>query len=339
MPARISQLMVLLAVVLLASTACGGGSGNAGGEDAQQQVQMGIGLPGPETHPYSVGALRFQELVEEKSGGQIEVDLFLDGTLGGEREIVEAVQAGTVEMGVVTSDGALPAFVFENQVFSIPYLIRDREHAYAVLDGEVGDELATLSEQEGLRTVGYWELGFRHFTNSVREVQAPEDMVGLSFRVQEAPVWTAFIQSLDATPQAIAFDELYSALQQGVVDGQENPVATIRSIQLDEVQEYLTLSAHTYAPGSVLLNPQFLDGLTDEQQQWIQEAVEETTPYQREQIEQSEEEDIEFLGGEGGMQVSEVDTEAFADATSGVAEEVSDIVPPELVEQVRNEGQ
>ena len=217
----------------------------------------------------------------------------------------------------------------------MPYLFRDRDHVYKALDGEIGKELGDKLLAQGLRSLGFCELGWRHFTNNVRPASKPEDLKDLKIRVQEAKVWFGLVEALGATPTPIPFGELYTALQQRTVDGQENPVGSIRSMKFYEVQKYLTLDGHTYAPGSVLINPKFFDDLSPELQQVVEEAAKEAIASQREIIAKQEAEDLQYLK-DNGMEVIEADRDAFVEATKDVPEAVSDQVPLDLVERVRN---
>lgn len=342
------QLILLVVGFLIAALLLAGCSSQApapqGGSSQQSQqgqgpakgaIQIKYAVVGPDDHPYTIMAKKFKELVEAKTNGQVQVTIFPNAQLGSEREMAEGVRMGTIQMTTVTSDGTLPAWVPELQVLSIPYLFRDRDHAYKVLDGDVGKELGNKLLAQGLRSLGFCELGWRHFTNNVRPIAKPEDAKGLKIRVQEAKIWFSLVQALGATPTPIPFGDLYTALQQRTVDGQENPVATIRSMKFYEVQKFLTLDGHTYSAGSVLINPKFYDGLSPEIQKAIEDSAAEAISYQRQVIAQKETEDLQFLKDKG-MQVTEPDRNAFAEATKNIPEQVKDMVPLALVEKVRN---
>ncbi|HSC69884.1 MAG TPA: DctP family TRAP transporter solute-binding subunit, partial [Candidatus Methylomirabilis sp.] len=184
---------------------------------------------GSMTHPYSVGIQKLTPILEKNSGGAIKLQVFCCAQLGSERELAEGTRLGTINVTSVAAEGALPAWVPELQAFGLPFLIRNREHAYKVLDGPVGKELEAKLEAQGLHVLGWWELGFRNMTTKNRPIHTPDDLKGLKMRVQEAKVWLGLMRSLGAIPTPIPFGELYNALQQGVVDGQENPIVTIVS--------------------------------------------------------------------------------------------------------------
>jgi len=337
------KVIALLMVFALLFTACSSPSQEpaqtespSGGEQQEKAVEIKYATVGPDEHQYTIASMKFKEIIEAKSNGRIKVTLFPNGQLGGEREMAEGVKMGTIEMTTVTTDGALPSWVSDTQVFSIPYIFRDKEHVYKTLDGALADELNPKFEAQGFKHLGFVELGLRHFTNNKKEIKSAADIKDLKIRVQEAPIWFALIKALKGTATPIAFNELYTALQQGVVDGQENPLATIRSMKFYEVQKYLTLDAHTYAPGSVLMNKAFFDKLSAEDQKLVQEAVDEMKVYQRELISSKDEENLNFLK-EQGMIVTEPDRQSFMDATKDIpnVEEVKKLVRPELVELVR----
>jgi tripartite ATP-independent transporter DctP family solute receptor len=340
---KIAFLVSLVLILSLVFTGCGqkpaAESGDKGGapQTEAKPVTLKWATSGPEDHQYTIGARKFEELIEAKSEGKIIVEIFPNSQLGGEREAIEGTKNGTITMTSVTSDGALPAWVPETQVFTIPYLFRDAEHVYKALDGEVGEYLGEKCEAQGFKHLGFFELGFRHFTNNKRPINEPADMKGLKIRVQEAPIWFALIEAVDGIATPIAFNELYSAMQQGVVDGQENPLRTISSMKYYEVQQYLALDAHTYAPGSVIMNLKAWNELPVEYQKLVQECVDEAVAYQRKFVSDKAAEDLQFLKDQG-MNVTEPDLAKFAEATKHIAEldQVKKLVPQELIDMVRN---
>lgn len=345
------KFMAILLVLIISSTlltACGGssdttttaatqeGSNDTTKSPSAKAIEIKVATVGNETHQSTIGAGFFKEKIEELSGGQITVTIFPNGSLGGEREAAESVKLGTIQMTIVTTDGALPAWVPDVQILSIPYLFTNKEEAYDILDNTLQDEFAPLFEAQGFKHLGFMELGFRHFTNNVREIVSASDMAGLSIRVQEAPIWVALIQMLGATATPVSFNELYTALQQGMVDGQENPITSIASSRFNEVQKYMTLDGHTYAAESVIMNLSFYNGLTDEQQGWVNQAAAYAVENQRKKVSEQEEKYLQELIDSGMQVVTEPDLDSFIKATEGLylRDDVKALVSTDLVELI-----
>ncbi len=206
----------------------------------------------------------FKYLVESESGGQMKVELYPAGQLGAELELVGQVQSGALQMTMVS--GVFGRFCNEVSILDIPYLFSSAPVAYTVLDGEFGQRLADhCLARTGMRILAYGEVGFRNFTNNVREIKSPDDIKGLKLRVQEVPLYLSLVKALGGIPTPIAWSETPGALRTGVVDGQENPVAIILSMKFYEFQKYMTLDQHVYGTDFILVNDAFFKGLTDEQ--------------------------------------------------------------------------
>ncbi|HLR71378.1 MAG TPA: DctP family TRAP transporter solute-binding subunit [Pseudogracilibacillus sp.] len=328
-----------LTFILMFAVACGssddtGGSDDTATNDTEDSVTLKLAHTGSEEHQYHLASEKFKELVEEKTDGSVVIDIHPNATLGSEADVIEQVMDGSVEMTTVAPDSSYANTVPEMNVFGIPYLFKDRDHAYSTLDGEIGQELLDLAEDHNMKGLGYWEVGFRHISNNAQEIEKPEDMSGLKIRVQPAPVWEDHMKALDANPTPVDFNELYSALDQGIVDGQENPLPTIDSMKFYEVQKYVSLTAHTYNPAVTVMNLGVWESLSEDQQTAIQEAVEETTTYHRELLAEKEEEILEMLE-ENGVTITEPDREAFREATSEVKDSV-DEVPEDIIERIEN---
>src|SRR5690625_486905 len=271
-----------LTFILMFAVACGssddtGCSDDTATNDTEDSVTLKLAHTGSEEHQYHLASEKFKELVEEKTDGSVVIDIHPNATLGSEADVIEQVMDGSVEMTTVAPDSSYANTVPEMDVFGMPYIFKDREHAYSVLDGEIGQELLDLAEDHNMKGLGYWEIGFRHITNDEKEIEKPEDMKGLKVRVQPSPVWENHMKALDENPTPVDFNELYSALDQGIVDGQENPLPTIDSMKLYEVQDYISLTRHTYNAAIVLMNKGTWDGLDEGQLAVIEEAIEETT--------------------------------------------------------------
>jgi len=299
------------------------------------KVNLNYAHDGSLTHIDHITALKFKEVIESKSNGEIEITIFPQGQLGHQRECAEGIIMGTIDIAAVSS-GPMPSWVPDFQLWGVPFLIRDREHAFKVLDGEIGEKWKQDMLAQGMLCMGYGEIGMRHLTNNVRPIHTVEDMAGLKFRVHESKIWIATMKSLNCIGVPIAFGELYTTLQQGVVDGQENPYATINSMKFYEVQKYCTATGHTFTPDLFLMNPKKFNSLSKENQEMIKEAWAETIAYHRQyqvDMEASHLADIKAAG----MEVDENPVRiGFIEATKNVAEAVKDDVPPDLVEKVRN---
>ena len=285
------------------------------------------------SHPYAQGADHFAKLVAEKSGGDMEVQVFPSSQLGSQKDMTEGLIYGTIDM-VLTGTADLGQFQPKMSIFDLPFLFKDRAHAYKSLD-TVGMELGKDLEPKGMKLLGFMENGIRHLTNNVRPVKAPADMAGLKIRVMSNKIYIETIKSLGASPTPMAFGELYSAMQQGTVDGQENPSAHIYTKRFFEVQKYASLTGHAYAPEPVLISMATWKKLTPQQQAIIQQAANESIAWQRKL---SEKEDLEFwnkIRATGKMKVVTVDRKLFIDATKDVYKKLAPTVGQANIDRVR----
>lgn len=345
------MISLLMGVVLVAMTACSSGgsetSSTAAGADSAEASgtadapegarTISVGCNGSEDHVHIIGLRLFEKILEEKSGGAIQVEVFPNSILGSEREMVESTIMGSLDMVVSTIDGTVAGWVPDGQVYSVPYLFDNLEEARDVSDNFLLDRLQPEYEAVGLHNLAIMELGFRHFSNSKHPVHSAADMEGLLIRVQEAAVWEVLMDCLKATPSPIAFSELYSAMQQGVIDGQENPLATISSQKFYEVQKYLVLDSHTYSAGGVFMNLDLYNSLSDQERTWIEEAIAEANVQQREVVDELTEQYLEECK-EAGMIIDEnPDLESFKAATADFVndEKVKALFDTSLVDEVK----
>lgn len=240
---------------------------------AQFQIRLGHADP-PDVYTSRKAASSsvFKQMVETESGGAIEVNLFPAGQLGGEAALAEATKQGTVQVAMLS--GPFSNFCKEVQVLDIPYLFSSYNVAWKVLDGPFGKDLAQeCLKKAGMRILTYGQVGFRNFTNSLRPIKVVADLKGMKVRVMESPVYMSLIRALGGAPVPVPWTETYTALQQKVVDGQENPVSSIRFAKLYEVQKYLTLDGHTYGVSFMLMNEKFFQGLPKEYQTIVKNAA------------------------------------------------------------------
>ncbi|MFS0576826.1 DctP family TRAP transporter solute-binding subunit [Sporosarcina sp. 179-K 3D1 HS] len=324
------SLLLVLSIV----TACSGGSSSTDGEaKGKDSITLKLAHTGSDSHQYQIGAKEFADLVEQKSEGTMKVEVHGNSTLGNEAEAIEQVMDGTIEMTVVAADSSLANTVPEMNLFGLPYVFEDREHVYSKLDGESGAKLLGLLDDKNMKGLGFWEVGFRHLTNNKKEVNVPSDLKGMKIRVQPAPVWEAHMKALGANATPVSFSELYSALDQGLVDGQENPLASIYSMKFYEVQNYISLTGHNYTPAVVIMSNKAWNGLNEEQQKVVEEAVAEAATYQRDFLTKQDEEIISELQ-EKGVVFTEPDRAAFKEATIDVKKALENQVPSDLIEEM-----
>ena len=274
------------------------------GVAAAQDKTFKLALQNPKGHPLVTGAEKFAELVAAKSGGRLKVNLFPGGTLGGDAQTVSASQGGTIEM-VMLNSGILASQVKDFEVYDFPFMFANGREADAVVDGPFGQKMHARLADKNLIGLAYFELGFRNITNSRKPIVNVEDIAGLKLRVIPNAINVDWVKALGANPTPLPWPEVYGALEQKAVDGQENPVPTINSAKLYEVQKHLVLSNHQYNPQSVIISKKFWDKLTPAEQKILQEAATESAKYQREQARSQAASLLDNLK-KNGMQVTEL---------------------------------
>jgi TRAP-type transport system periplasmic protein len=256
-----------------------------------------------EGHPIGLGAKRFADLVAEKSGGKMKVRLFAGGQLGGDLQVVSALQGGTVEMTILVTS-LLAGVVKDFTVLDAPFLFNAETEADAVLDGPVGQKLLDKLPEKGLVGLGYFEYGFRHFTNSRRPINKAEDLQGLKIRVSQTPLLIDFVNALGANATPLPIPELYTALEQKAVDGADAPLSFIRPQKYNEVQKHLVLTKHVYNPQAILVSKRVFDRLSADERKVLQSAAAEARDYQRKVSREQDVSELEAL--KKTMQVTEM---------------------------------
>ena len=247
---------------------------------SQAAVTARMGTSLPDTHPQTLGANKFAELVEEKTGGEVKVQVFSNGILGNDVNMTSMLQAGTLAF-TAPSTATLASLNPNFSIVSLPFQFDDSEHADAVLDGPAGRDLLASLDDKGLVGLEFWENGFRHITNSRRPVQTAEDVEGLKIRTMQNELYIDMFNGLGANAVPMPVNELFTALETRTVDGQENPYSVIDTKRFFEVQQYLSQTAHAYDAQVLIGSKSFLDSLSDEQRQAVREAAREATLYQR----------------------------------------------------------
>ena len=253
--------------------------GVASAQDIKERT-LKFGTNGNDGHPSVVGMKKFKEAVEARSGGKIKVQLFIGGTLGSDQATLSAIKGGTVEMGVMNS-GILASEVKALEVFDFPFLFANEKEADAIVDGPVGKKMHAALEDKGIVGLSYWELGFRNITNSKRPLLKVEDVEGLKLRVIPNAINVDWVKALGANPTPLPFPEVYAALEQKAIDGQENPISVIASSKFYEVQKYLALTNHQYNPQSVIFSKKVWDTLSAVERKIIDDSADEAVKAQR----------------------------------------------------------
>ncbi len=288
---------------LIASAVMFAGSANA-------ETTLRFGYEAPRSDTQHTAAKKFNDLLKEKSKGEIKLSLFPDSTLGNAQTMIGAVRGGTIDIemsGSPNFSGLEPKL----NVIDIPFIFKNREHAYAVLDGEIGQGLLKDLEAQGLKGLAFWEVGFRSFTNSKHPVKSPEDIKGLKVRTNQNPMYIQAFSLLGANPVPMPLSELYTALETRAVDAQEHPVGIFWSAKLYEVQKHLSLTNHGYTPLIVVMNKAKFDSFSPELQQAILDSAKEAGNYQRQLNLENEKDIITKLQKAGIEVIEELDNKPF----------------------------
>ena len=303
---------------------------------ASAKMTLKLATVTPPQHAYNDGAREFARLIEEGTKGEVVVKVFPGGQLGkGERELLEGMQVGTIDMAVI-STGAISNFSPDMGVLDLPFLFVDNANVDAALDGPVGRQLLDELDSAGLKGLAFMENGFRNFTDSVRPLKKPEDFKGLKFRTMENPVHLASVRELGAQAVPMSWGEVYTSLQTGVIDGQENPIAIIHANKMSEVQKYLTLSGHFYSPAPLIMSLKKFKKLKPEWQSLFMDSAIKAAQFERKVIRDNEVKMLEDLKS-WGMQVDTVDKAVFIKAMQPVYDQFYKEHPSwvVLVEEIR----
>lgn len=306
---------------------------DAGAEIREKSLRFAF--TATKAHPQGQGAQKFAELVEQKSGGKMRVRLFGDGSLGGDLQTVSALQGGTLDITVLNG-GLLSNLSKDFGLLDLPFLFNSATEADAVVDGPVGEKLFAKLPEKGLVGLTYWELGFRDITTSTRPITKLEDFKGLKLRVVQSPLFIDLFNTLGANAVPLPFPELHSALEQRVVDGQENPLATIQGMKFYEVQKYLSISRHIYNPQTVIMSRKTWDGLNADEQAVIRQAAKESTAYQREVSRKANAASLATLQKEG-MTINEIapaELDRIREAVKPVVAKFSAEANPALLKEI-----
>lgn len=332
---KLLSLVLALLLVLTLAVGCGKGTseGGDGNEQKQEKLVIKLGHDLLEDTPQHLGALEFKKMVEERTNGRVEVQVFPAGQLGTDIETAEMMQVNTVQAGLVPT-AKLSGFHAPLQLIDLPFLFPNREVTYKVLDSELAQDLFKPMEKIGFKGLAFWESGFKQFTAN-KEIRKPSDFEGMKFRVMESPLLIAQFKALGANPVPIDFAETYNALQQKVVDGQENPLVSITKMRFYEVQSHMMLSNHGYLAYAFLMSKAAWDSLSAEDQEIVQKAALEAATFERNETVKREDGFIKTIEDSGTTVVRLTDEEiaAFAEAMKPVHKEFEEAIGKELLEK------
>ncbi|MDF2159083.1 TRAP transporter substrate-binding protein [Algoriphagus sp. CAU 1675] len=272
------------------------------------------------SHPVHEAMLFLAKRVEEKSGGKLIVKVYPNQQLGTERELVELLQIGSLGMTKVSS-AALEGFAPTMQVFGMPYLFRDDAHQLKVLEGEIGRQLLLDPEKYWLRGLCYYDAGKRSFYTKEKPVETPADLAGLKVRVMESNTASNMVKAMGGSPTPVSYGELYTALQQGIVDGAENNPPSLYTSKHYEICKYYSIDEHTSLPDVVIVSTKVWNSLNEEEQQWLQEAADESSEFQYKIWAESTEESLRELK-KAGVEITYPDKEPFREGVSAMYEQV-----------------
>ena len=291
----------------------------------------------PQTHPVHKGILEFQKALDINSGGALKVRIFPDGQLGSEREVLELLQIGSVAATKVSA-ATLSNFVPEYHLLGIPYLFRDKQHLFDVLEGPIGKSILEKGSKFWLRGLCYYDAGSRSFYTSDKAIRTPEDLKGLKIRVMNNQMAINMVNSMGAAATPLSYSELYTAIQQGVVDGAENNPPSFVSSNHYEISKYYTLDQHSYVPDVLLIGTKYWDKLSEEEKIWVQQAADESVSAQKKFWNESVENSMR-IAKEAGVEIIIPDKSLFAERSKSVVEDFVVKYPEmaEMVNQIKNQ--
>lgn len=278
-----SIILVMLLLTNLAGCSNSAESREEGNTNEYEEMIILVGGTVPDIHPITRALYMFEEIVERESGGAMKVEVYPSAQLGTGREMVEAIQMGNIHMGESTI-APFASWTDEFSLLALPFLFDSREHAFRVVDSDLGRQMAdNVAELTGVRVIGFWENGIRQLTNGKKPVRSPEDLKGMKIRVMENPLYLNLFTAIGSNPMPMAFGELYTALQQKTIDGQDNPYAIVATNKFYEIQPYMTELGHVFDFSGFMINEEWYQGLGDKERALIDKAVAEATAYQREE--------------------------------------------------------
>lgn len=327
---RFFPLVMLLVFVLAISAAALPSPAMAVDEDV---IVLKLGHVAVPDNPYALGAAKMAELVTERTNGKVVIKLFPNSQLGNQEKLIEGLALGTIDFALTTT-AVLAQFEPKLLVFGFPYMMRDRDHAYKALD-TIGMELGKNLETKGIKVLGYYENGVRHMVNNKRKIEKPDDMKGLKMRVMSTPVYIELMKAFGADPTPMAFGEVYTACQQGTIDGLEAPAVHIYQMKFYEVNKYVTKTAHTYESEALTMSMKTWKKLPPEIQEILVQANKEALDFARKLAVEQEAGFFKMISESGVCQVDEVDIEPFKEKGKVVWVKLESSVGKEVIDQIQ----
>ncbi|MEZ7173732.1 TRAP transporter substrate-binding protein DctP [Sporosarcina sp. OR05] len=331
-------LLIAALVLVLAGCTNSSGKNDESVSADSGKVTLDISLSLAEGSFADVGVQKFKEELQRLSDGEIDLKVYYNNTFGGEREVIEMMGISSLDMAT-TSSGALGTWTKEFNMFDLPYLFKDHDHAYRVFDSEIGKDLADKFENSAnVKILSYWTAGYRYLSNSVRPVKSVEDVAGMKQRVQENQVQIDTWKAYGANPTPMGWTEVFTGLQQGVIDSQSNPLDSINTMKFYEVQKYVSKLPELYQPYLLMMGKPAFDALSTEHQEIVLQAAANSVEHAREGFEKLDEEATEILKGKGMeiLETDEIDVESFKKKTESVYEKWAPEFGVDFIEKVRN---
>lgn len=332
----VTALLVISMSTALFTGCRGGSSEEPETADGEATYTFQVGHVVTSDHSYHLGLQKFAELLSEKTDGRVSIEIFPAGQLGNEADLTEGLTMGTIDMALCNS-GNLASFTDAYEAFDLPFLFRDAEHAHAVLDGEIGQEALASLDAVGIKGLANWENGFFCLWNNKRPIENPEDIVGLKIRANNNPIHIAAYAALGASAITMGWSEVYTAIQNGTVDGVSVSIPSLYTANIQEVAPYISTSSEFYVTVILMMNKDLYDSLPADIQTALTEAAVEATAYQREINQQQTDEYIQALKDEG-YTVTDIDTEAFRDVCwDAVYDQFAEKIGVDKIESILND--
>ena len=334
--------LVLALTMVMSLAACGSngntpaaGSGSQGNDTPADVITIKVGHQLSQSHPYQMALEYMNELLQERTNGRVQLQIFPSSQLGSERELLEGIQMGTVDMCLAT--GPVASFDPDFYINDLPYIYKNTAHAYAVLDGEIGQSLLDGLEAYQMKGITFWETGWLCPFNNVREVKTPDDLKGLSLRTMENLTYVNYFTELDCNPVPMAYSEFVSSVSNGTINGTLSPIVTIYTDKTYQICPYITRSYQWYCPAAMIMRPDLWNSFDAETQEIFMNCAKEARDYERQCLADLEQEYMDAIKADGGV-ITEVDVSLWQSSTNAIQAAWKEVVPSkvsqELIDQI-----